>query len=486
MSKSKSTHFKYLIPLFAFLLVTAFSVKAVRAGDSYPAGEYNITDLDADNMSFDGDVTINLNEDAERWTLSTDYNLTIKGPGTLALTSAHPFISCKGKLTICDGAKVFVYPTDRAAISAYSILIENSTVNANVSTDTSSAIKAETYFTITNSSVTVSAKGTHANGIFSGDGGFLEITSSTIYADATSAGMFSFEGAEITDSMVTLTGSKYGFYSSLESLKIYGKTRFIASGGTEAIHVDDSFHFEGQYLETNGPIFAKFKVTWDESLYKQTPKNPKFANYMLCNEDGTPASKVLFVQKNLEEHLAVISDIPDQTYTGNPIKPPVTVTWDGAELKEGTDYSLTYENNTEAGNASVKVTGIHSFGGSIKKPFKIVKMTSGLKKQAKTQKVTVKKKTVTLKASKLKNKAQTVKASKVKKGNKAKTKITYKLVKVNRKAFKKYFKVNKTGKITVKKNLKKGTYKLTIKATAAKTAAYKSASKNFVVTIKVK
>lgn len=63
-------------------------------------------------------------------------------------------------------------------------------------------------------------------------------------------------------------------------------------------------------------------------------------------------------------------------------------------------------------------------------------------------------------------------------GAKAKTKITYT---VPKKA-KKYISVSKTGKVTVKKGCKKGTYKITVKAT--KTNEYLQASK--VVTIKVK
>ena len=53
--------------------------------------------------------------------------------------------------------------------------------------------------------------------------------------------------------------------------------------------------------------------------------------------------------------------------------------------------------------------------------------------------------------------------------------------------FKKYFKVNKkNGKITVKKGLKKGTYKLKIKVTAAGNANYNAGSKSVTVKIKVK
>ena len=104
--------------------------------------------------------------------------------------------------------------------------------------------------------------------------------------------------------------------------------------------------------------------------------------------------------------------------------------------------------------------------------------------QAQAQTVTVKAKTFTMKAKKLKKKAQTIKAAKVTKGNSAQTAITYSLVKANKSKGK--FKVAADGKITVKKGLKKGTYKLTLKASAAETTEYQAASKNFKVTIKVK
>ena len=48
-------------------------------------------------------------------------------------------------------------------------------------------------------------------------------------------------------------------------------------------------------------------------------------------------------------------------------------------------------------------------------------------------------------------------------------------------------KVNaKTGKITVKKNTKKGTYKAKVKVTSAASTNYKAASKNVTVKIVVK
>ena len=65
-------------------------------------------------------------------------------------------------------------------------------------------------------------------------------------------------------------------------------------------------------------------------------------------------------------------------------------------------------------------------------------------------------------------------------------KVTYKLVSVSKKKFKKYFKISSTGTVTVKKKLKKGTYKVKVKVLATGDSTYKAASTWKVVTIKIK
>ena len=70
---------------------------------------------------------------------------------------------------------------------------------------------------------------------------------------------------------------------------------------------------------------------------------------------------------------------------------------------------------------------------------------------------------------------------------KAKGKITYKLIRINKKKQRKYFKIHKkTGTVSVKKGLKKGTYKLKIKVRAAGTAKYKARNKTVTVTVFVR
>lgn len=52
------------------------------------------------------------------------------------------------------------------------------------------------------------------------------------------------------------------------------------------------------------------------------------------------------------------------TYTGNAITPDVIVTMNGRMLNRGTDYTVTYSNNTNVGTATMTVTGIGSFSGT--------------------------------------------------------------------------------------------------------------------------
>ncbi|MBR1935936.1 MAG: hypothetical protein IJ835_07815, partial [Muribaculaceae bacterium] len=54
---------------------------------------------------------------------------------------------------------------------------------------------------------------------------------------------------------------------------------------------------------------------------------------------------------------ADIADIPNQNYTGEAIEPALTVTYGGEPLTAGTDYTAAYSNNTNAGTATVTITG---------------------------------------------------------------------------------------------------------------------------------
>ncbi len=82
-------------------------------------------------------------------------------------------------------------------------------------------------------------------------------------------------------------------------------------------------------------------------------------------------------------------------YTGKTIKPTTTVKVGGTTLKKGTDYRVTFTNCKNVGKATVTVTGIGKYRGTLTKTFKIVPKKTTIKKvtspKTKQLKVTYKK-----------------------------------------------------------------------------------------------
>ena len=67
-----------------------------------------------------------------------------------------------------------------------------------------------------------------------------------------------------------------------------------------------------------------------------------------------------------------VSDIPEQTYSGQSLTPAVTVKDGTTELVKGTDYTVSYSTNSNAGTGTVTITGIgDNYAGTTTKDFVI-------------------------------------------------------------------------------------------------------------------
>lgn len=66
-----------------------------------------------------------------------------------------------------------------------------------------------------------------------------------------------------------------------------------------------------------------------------------------------------------------VGSVGDKTWTGSAIKPSPTVKFNGRTLKKGTDYTLSYSNNTKVGTAKITITGKGAFYGTRTVTFKI-------------------------------------------------------------------------------------------------------------------
>ena len=184
------------------------------------------------------------------------------------------------------------------------------------------------------------------------------------------------------------------------------------------------------------------------------------------------------------------------TYSGLVQKPEVTVVAGGRTLTEGIDYTITYsdENSTDAGTYTLTVTAAGSYQGQISASYVIGKAANPMQVKGKKvkMKARAKGKKAGLKAgSKAAKKAKTTakkrkfKRSRILKITGAEGKLTFAKVKVNKKKFAGKFRIKKkTGRLIVKKGLKKGIYKIRIRVRAAGNGNYEPAVK--VVTCRVK
>lgn len=135
---------------------------------------------------------------------------------------------------------------------------------------------------------------------------------------------------------------------------------------------------------------AKTKaVSWD-ILQKYADSN----GYVVTNITGVTPDTVRFVKIRMYGHAAygfqiyevavlkkelrltdaeanISIDDATFTYTGSDVEPKVYVTYAGVDLVEGTDYTLSYDNNLNAGEASYTVSGKGNYKGTVTKSFDI-------------------------------------------------------------------------------------------------------------------
>lgn len=89
-----------------------------------------------------------------------------------------------------------------------------------------------------------------------------------------------------------------------------------------------------------------------------------------ANFKGT--KEVLFEITPRALNVTFVQDIDNQVYTGSELTPNVTLEHGDKLLTRDIDYTLRFDNNTDMGTATVYITGIGNYTGSVSKTFNIV------------------------------------------------------------------------------------------------------------------
>ena len=380
------------------------------------------------------------------------------------------------------------------------------------------ADKSNLTFTVSSSKVNV------------GDTVTVEVKNTAMTVESCTGGFY-FDKDLFTVSSVTKKNDKISVVSTTAEANAAGTVGFALIG------FENVKYEAGSLVKVQ--LTAKKTGTAVFTLYEDTSGEDAFANTSV-------KSVKTVISKKIDLSNAKVNGLKTVVYSGKEKTQQITVTLDGKTLAKGTDYSVSYKDNVNAGKATVTIKGIGAYSGSIQKQFtispkqvdpeitlshnsfryngKIKKPTVTVKvngrklndsaykvtyasgrKNVGSYKVTVKltgnysgKTSKTFKIAKADNSIKVTPASKTLKYGTLKNKAlafqlkatdkfgekkTYALDSKTQAKAKKYISVSSSGKVTVKKETPKGSYSIKVRVKTKGTSNYNA--KTITKTIKV-
>ena len=204
--------------------------------------------------------------------------------------------------------------------------------------------------------------------------------SDEVYYYNTTAGEFSSESG-LSEAQMGMSGSCVQLLEmSLDNLNGSGEilgTLHGAKGDTGRLLLATTT----SYRNGDGNVYFMEGVNWQSSDPEVvtvsgdgTTKAVNGGTSMIqaAAADGKISAEAEFVVKSIEDCDITLAQT-SYTYDGKEKKPGITVSYRGEELTEGSDYSVSYKNNVNAGTAGVTITGSEEYRGSVEKTFTIDK-----------------------------------------------------------------------------------------------------------------
>ncbi len=186
---------------------------------------------------------------------------------------------------------------------------------------------------------------------------------------------------------------------SLTSIFVEGNEKFFESGWSASSNYNSdvtTIYYKGEAFDYHVVLPEGVEATAAEGVIVGKSGNKVFVKtgaeitlstgYAYVVKSGTAtltgntlsaiSSDVEISALKLITHPAIsIASIEEQTYTGEELKPAVEVVDDLTALTEGTDFTVEYSNNKNAGTATVTINGIGKYTGETEVTFNIGKAT---------------------------------------------------------------------------------------------------------------
>ena len=175
------------------------------------------------------------------------------------------------------------------------------------------------------------------------------------------------------------SGRVYGDYSTTFKIKVKGNVKTVSipyssytykgSAITPAVTVKDTL--KNKLVENRDYTVAyKNNVNAGTAVITVTGKG---------NYQGTVQKNFTVKRNDLADNKVTIPSV-NYIWLGDDIRPEPTVWLSGKKLVKNSDYTVSYQNNSNPGTGKVTVTGKGNYTGSRTRTFNIEKVTSGSRK----------------------------------------------------------------------------------------------------------
>ena len=121
-------------------------------------------------------------------------------------------------------------------------------------------------------------------------------------------------------------------------------------------------------FNTTNPRITNVEISLSEKKFNIDP-HPNKSGHQKISTRVLDAISTIPNKKNIST--LNIAELPDMTYTGNELTPNVIIKDGKTTLNENKDYTVTYINNVNIGEAKVDITGIGNYSGNVIKTFNI-------------------------------------------------------------------------------------------------------------------
>ena len=179
----------------------------------------------------------------------------------------------------------------------------------------------------------------------------------------TDAGSYTVTVSYETDTVIH-TGTKDFTISKREIAVPTADSRQFEYTGQEQTYVLGNFA-DAAYYTVSGAMTRTAAGSQNVTVQLKDKNNTVW-------KGGTDADKTyVFTIAPKPLSKVTIGDFPDKTYTGLSIRPVVVPVDDNTALTEDTDYTVSYGANTNVGKATITVTGIGNYTGTVSKEWNI-------------------------------------------------------------------------------------------------------------------